>query len=125
VVYATSWTVVGMQLIGQEVLEPLDITSWEGPFSPEIAARAADALETGKLLYAPQLSFELSEAERRFLSPDHLESKSKNVSFRSDSGVLRGTRCHGCKRDELTRMLQRYHTQSFQLLKALCPGYED
>src|SRR5438445_11519207 len=75
-----------------ETLEPLNITSWQGPFSPDIVAKAADALENGKLLYAAQLTFDLSEAERRFLSPDYLDGKSKNVSFRPGSGVLRGTR---------------------------------
>jgi hypothetical protein len=106
-----------------ETLEPLGITSWQGPFSAENVARAADALETGKLLYAPQLPFELSAAERRFLSPDCLDGKSKNVSFRPDSGVLKGTRCQGSERDELLGMLQRYYSRASDLLKALCPGY--
>ncbi len=108
-----------------ETLEPLDITSWSGPFSPEIVGKATDALETGKLLYAPRLPFELSTAERRFLSPDCLEAKSKNVSFRPHSGVLRGTRCEGAERNELLGMLQRYYTRASDLLKALCPGYSE
>jgi len=108
-----------------EILEPLDITSWKGPFSPEIVAKAADAMETGKMLYAPQLPFELSAAERQFLSPDCLDGKSKSVSFRPESGVLKGTRCQGSARDELRGMLQRYYTRASELLKALCPGYSD
>src|SRR5271157_245354 len=106
-----------------EILEALDITSWQGPFSPEIVAKAADALESGKLLYAPHLPFELSEAERRFLSPDCLDGKSKNVSFRPHSGILRGTRCQGPERDELLAMLQRYYRRASDLLQAICPGY--
>ncbi len=108
-----------------EVLEPLDITCWRGPFRPEIVAKAADALETGKLLYAPCLPFELSGAERRFLSPECLDGKSKNVSFRPGSGALRGTGCRGAEREELLGMLQRYYAHSCDLLKALCPGYAD
>jgi len=106
-----------------EILEPLDIISWEGPFSAEIVAKAADALETGKLLYAPQLPFQLSEAERRFLSPECLDDKSKNVSFRPPSGVLKGSRCQGAARDELRGMLQRYSNRASDLLQALCPIY--
>jgi 3-deoxy-D-manno-oct-2-ulosonic acid (Kdo) hydroxylase len=106
-----------------EILEPLDITHWQGPFSPQIVAKAADALETGKLLYATQLPFELSESERRFLSPDCLDAKSKNVSYRPNSGVLKGTRYHGTDRDELSGLLRRYYNQASELLKALCPGY--
>jgi hypothetical protein len=105
------------------ILEPLDIASWQGPFSPEIVAKAADALETGKLLYAPQLPFELSENERRFLSPDCLDGKSKNISFRPGSGALKGTHYQGPDRNQLLGMLQRYHNHAFDLLKALCPGY--
>ncbi len=113
-------------MVGEmEILEPLDITAWQGPFSPEIVAKAADALETGKLLYAPQLPFELLDAERRFLSPDCLDGKSKNVSFRPDSGALKGTRFEGPERQQLLAMLQRYYTQASELLKALCPGYSD
>src|SRR5580658_10055369 len=108
-----------------EVLEPLDITSWPGPFPPEIVEKAADALETGKLLYAPQLPFELSTAERHFLSPDCLDSKSKNISFRPSSGALRGTRCVGAERDQLLSMLRRYYSRASDLLKALCPEYGD
>ncbi|HEY6302909.1 MAG TPA: Kdo hydroxylase family protein [Terriglobales bacterium] len=106
-----------------EILEALDVTSWQGPFSSENAARAADSLESGKLLHAPGLDFELSEGERRFLSPDCLDGKSKNVSFRPESGVMKGTRCQGSERDALLGMLRRYYTQASDLLRALCPAY--
>jgi len=106
-----------------EILEPLDITSWQGPFSPENVAKAVDSLESGKLLYAPRLPFELSEAERQFLSTDCLDGKSKNVSFRPSSGILKGSRCQGSERDELLVMLRRYYTQAFNLLRKLCPAY--
>src|ERR1700722_908934 len=107
-----------------EILESIDAASWVGPFSPEIVGKSADALETGKLLYAPQLPFELSTSERRFLSPDCLDGKSKNVSFRPSTSVLKGTRYEGVDRDELLGMLRRYYNQTSALLKGLCPGYD-
>ncbi|MBV9266195.1 MAG: Kdo hydroxylase family protein [Acidobacteriaceae bacterium] len=107
------------------VLEPLDITCWKGPFAPEILAKAVDALEGGRVMYAPQLHFELSAAEGRFLSPECLDGKSKNISYRPDSGALRGTSCQGSHRDLLLSMLQRYHNRASELVKALCPGYGD
>jgi len=110
--------------IAVDVLEPVDVTSWQGPFSDRIVAKAADALESGSVLYAPDLHFELSEGERRFLSPDCLDGKSKNISFRPGSGVLGGTSCQGSERDSLLAMLQRYYSRTSDLLKALCPGYE-
>jgi 3-deoxy-D-manno-oct-2-ulosonic acid (Kdo) hydroxylase len=107
-----------------EILDSIDAASWEGPYSSEIVGKAADALETGKLLYAPHLPFELSTAERRFLSPDCLDGKSKNVSFRPSTGVLKGTRYVGADRDELLGMLRRYYNQASALLKGLCPEYD-
>jgi hypothetical protein len=106
-----------------EILEPIEVKSWQGPFPSEIVARATDALEIGKLLYAQQLPFELSEPERRFLSPDCLDAKSKNISFRPDSEVLKGTSYQGSERTALQAVLQRYYRQASDLLDALCPGY--
>jgi 3-deoxy-D-manno-oct-2-ulosonic acid (Kdo) hydroxylase len=111
------------ELTKMEILEPLDITTWRGPFAAEIVVRVADALEGGRLMYAVQLAFELLETERRFLSPDCLDGKSKNVSFRPDSGALKGTHFQGAERDELRAMLRRYYDHASELLKALCPMY--
>src|SRR6202050_3322169 len=108
-----------------QILEALDITSWQGPFSAEVVSKAGNALETGKLLYAQQLPFELTNAERQFLSPDCLDGKSKNVSFRPDSGALKGTRYQGAARDGLRDMLQRYYDRASVLLGALCPRYSN
>lgn len=107
------------------VLVPLDIICWQGAFSPEIAAKAADALEGGKLLYAPHLCFELSAAERRFLSPEYVDGESKNVCWRPGSDLLGGTRCQGSDHGELLGMLQRYSSRACDLLKALLPEYTD
>jgi hypothetical protein len=114
-----------MQASASEILESLDISSWQGPFSAEVASSAMDSLESGKLLCAPRLHFELSPAECRFLSPDCLHRKSKNVSYRPGSGVPRGTGCQGSERDELLGMLRRYHNHASDLLRALLPRYAD
>ena len=48
-----------------EILELLLIQNWAGPFSPEISSQAVTALERGKILLAPTLSFDLLPAEQR------------------------------------------------------------
>jgi hypothetical protein len=106
-----------------DVLERLDLTGWEGPFPAGAIAAAAGALESGKVLFAPGLNFELLESERRFLSPDCLDGKSKNVSFRPVTGALQGTRYEGAGRDELLGMLRRFYNQSRALITSLCPAY--
>lgn len=106
-----------------EILENLAIETWKGPFAAEITSRAASALESGKLLFAPALNFKLSDREKRFLSPDWLDGKSKNISFRPKSGAMEGTSATGADRDEMLAMLRRYHAQSTALLRELCPEY--
>jgi hypothetical protein len=114
-----------MQAKARELLESVDVTSWHGAIPSGTGAEATDALETGRILYAPKLRFGLSEAEQRFLSPDYLQGKSKNVSFRPASGALGGTHCQGSERDGLLGMLQRYYACSSDLLRALVPEYKD
>src|SRR6266404_105772 len=104
-----------------EILEQLEITKWNGPSS----GHAVAALESGKIIFAPRLHFELSEAERRFLSPSYLDGKSKNLSYRPSTGALQGTHTTGAEREEMLRMLRRYHQQSTALVNALCPQYRE
>ena len=106
-----------------ETLEHLQVQNWAGPFSPEISSRAVNALEEGKILLAPALSFELFPAEQRFLSTSFLSGKSKNISFNPATKSLGGTECAGHDREELTAMLQRFSDKAISLLHALCPPY--
>ncbi|HML18102.1 MAG TPA: Kdo hydroxylase family protein [Bryobacteraceae bacterium] len=112
-----------------EILEQIDIDQWDGPFPAPVTAKAAAALESGKVLFAPRLHFELAESERKFLSPDYLDGKSKNISYRPNvpatANALGGTKSTGAEREELLAMLRRYYERSFALLKALCPDYRD
>src|SRR5215469_5585906 len=100
-----------------QVIEEIGITSWT-----ERAPAIADALETGAVVLAPRLNFELSEQDRQFLSPSCLDGKSKNVSYRPTTGALGGA---SAKVDQpaLTAMLRRYSEQVSALMNALCPEY--
>jgi hypothetical protein len=104
-----------------EILEQLEISKWSGPFPPEAAA----ALEAGKIVYAPLLTFELNEAERRFLSPGYLNGKTKNLSFDPGSEDLRGSSASGADRAGLQAMLRRFSTCSCEFISGMCPSYRD
>jgi hypothetical protein len=106
-----------------QVLEKIDLVQWQGPFAPEVVSKAADVLENGKLIYAPRLPFALSAAEQKFLSPDCLDGKSKNISYRPDVGVLKGSRYEGSEREALRAMLSRYYECASAFLMGLCPRY--
>ena len=106
-----------------EILEQVGIQEWTGPFAEQVARQAVSALEDGKILFAPGLRFELLPGEQRFLSPEYLAAKSKNISYHPDSKALGGTACQGSDRVELGAMLRRFSEQAFRLLSALCPDY--
>jgi 3-deoxy-D-manno-oct-2-ulosonic acid (Kdo) hydroxylase len=101
-----------------EILAPLEIDSWAGPFP----SRCAEALENGKILYAPRLHFDLSESEKEFLTPAILDGKSKNLSYRPATGALGGANAAADK-NGLLGVMRRYSTSASQLMDALCPEY--
>jgi len=105
------------------VLEALDIGSWHGPMPLESLAHATDALEAGKILYAPKLRFELSYPERRILGPKCLDGRSNSVSFDADTGLLHGTRYRGAELDELACVTKRYCARASDLMTAVFPAY--
>lgn len=44
---------------------------------------AIEALEQGKVLFLPHLTFELSEQEKQLLDPTLVDVKRKNISFKT------------------------------------------
>jgi len=51
---------------------------------------AVSALESGRVLYIPDLSFPVQEGERRFFDDGYLQLSSKNVSYDPCTGEVRG-----------------------------------
>jgi len=60
---------------------------WDEPLSAALAARATHDLESGNILFLPQLGFTLAPAEARFLAPGWTEGRAKNISY--DPGATR------------------------------------
>jgi hypothetical protein len=100
-----------------QVLKEIGIAEWSEP-APEVA----EALETGMVLFAPHLHFELNEQERAFLSPACLDGNSKNVSYRPANDALGGA-SESIDRGALKAMLRRYFEKSSALMDVLCPEY--
>lgn len=107
------------------VLEKIEITDWAGPFSAEVSGRSVAALEEGKILFAPHLRFQLLDSERRFLSPELLDGKRKNLSLDPKTGNMRGTGKGGPDLDGIAQMLRRFSSHAQALIRGLCPGYRD
>jgi len=102
-----------------DVLRTYPDTGWaQGP----TGAIEAD-VEHGHVLQFPQLRFELSEAERRFLDPRWADGKAKNISLRANTAELRGAAGSEADKAELQAMITRYRDQAEALVARLFPHY--
>ena len=112
-----------MSIDAANMLESFDTTDWAVRGDAMLRARALEALEGGKVLFFPKLGFMLEDSERRFLSPEWVDGKSKNVSYKPRTGELRGSRCTGDARRNLTALVARYYDRAQAFMKDLLPRY--
>lgn len=106
-------------------LQHIDVQKWDTHFTTDLQNLATKSLEEGKVLYFPTLSFELEESEKKLLSPDIVDPKSKNISYDIKSHTLSGVSCNGEELEILKAMIHRFAVSSRKLLDALIPHYEN
>jgi hypothetical protein len=102
-------------------LVTLDFTSFHPTLSPERQLAIAHALEAGSVLVLPGVHFELSAAERRFLSPVWSDGRAKNISL--DGDALKGARGTPAERGDLAAMIGRFAASAAELVATLFPRY--
>jgi len=105
-----------------DVLETLEIARWNGPFGEGNAARAAEALESGRVLFLPRLPFVLRTEEHALLTPELSSGRAKNISL-DPTGRLKHQA--GAQKDSamLQAMMQRFANSAVSLVEGLFPGY--
>lgn len=100
-------------------------TSWLD--DPDGRDEAVSALESGRVLYIPDLGFPVEEQETRFFDDDALRLSSKNVSYDPSTNEVRGLRSTGEVTDEdrvaLGRMMARYAQFCRDLCASLLGDY--
>src|SRR5262245_42989754 len=104
-----------------EVIETIDVTSWQEP----LGRGTVDALEDGKVLFFPRLEFLLYESEKRFLSPSHVDPKSKNISFDANTGDAKHALGTPCEVTSIVAMMRRYYERARALVAAIMPSYSE
>jgi hypothetical protein len=99
-------------------------TAWDAsPSERAPTAGVEHLLEGGHVLCFPQLHFELSASERRFLTASISDGKAKNISLRDD-GSIRGASGSTQDQAELRDMIQRFSNQAQSLVDRLFPHYQ-
>lgn len=105
-----------------DLLETIDHADWGVAPPPHIQQQALYALESGKVIFFPKLSFTMHDHEQMFLSPDVCDANSKNVSYYLHNDELRGTKHQGEHASHLKALLKRYAEHSKQLLHTRIPA---
>jgi hypothetical protein len=82
------------------------------------------ALEAGKVLYFPQLAFQLMDSERKLLDPAVRAPKSRNISLDA-RGHIKGAAGGTEQQLALAAMIGRFREQSLSLVHTLLPKYRD
>ena len=103
-------------------LEILSLSSIE-EISKDTQKQSILSLENGKVIFFPLISFNLEESEKKFLSPDILSPKSKNISYNIHKDSLGGTICENEEREELQKLMHRFAKASRDLMEKLFPSY--
>ena len=102
----------------QQIIE-IETNAWR----PEtVNADWIAALEAGKVLYFPNLAFQLSAAERRFLTPEARDPKARNISLDAN-GKLKGAAGDAAAQAEMAAMIGRFRAQAQSLIDTILPRY--
>jgi len=100
-------------------MDPLETLEGKGPFPHK---NTADALEEGKVLFLPDLPFEIEDSELSLLTPTILQKGAKNISFDPSTKTLKG---HDPKVDApLHQMMDRFSLYAKKQIQALFPHYQ-
>ena len=103
----------------QSQIVKIDATDWRSvPSRPEWT----EAVEAGKVLYFPQLSFVLTEAEKQLLRPDVRDPKTRNISLNVD-GTIKGVAGDAATQKQVAEMVGRFRDQATALIAGLFPNY--
>ncbi len=101
----------------------ISTTAWSEEQSSARCQQAIEALEDGKVLFLPQLRFELDEAERVFLQPV-MKGNRKNISYDIATGEVRGGVMEANEEARLRAMMYRFARSARDLIGSLLPRYE-
>jgi hypothetical protein len=96
---------------------------WDGLTQENQRVALLHALEQGKVLYFPQLAFELEAPEQALLDPAIADPKRKNISLDGANGVLHGVVGDAARQAAVRAMVARYGRLAASLVDGLLPEY--
>ena len=98
---------------------------WNFRFKESEQNTALSDLESGKILYCPQLKFKLPAEEQPLFIPYCTSKKTKNISFNINTDALCGIQADKKHQMQLKAMLTRFSQHAKSFMTALFPYYAD
>jgi 3-deoxy-D-manno-oct-2-ulosonic acid (Kdo) hydroxylase len=106
------------------MLKTFSHTLWDNQFAESLQKQAISDLETGYVLYFPQLDFKLSTDEMVFLTPKYSDERNKNISYDPKKSKIHGIKNLSLEQQhQLQSLLLRYGQYAALLINALLPRY--
>ena len=107
-----------------QILE-VNCTDWSGSDLSVTRDTLRVALETGKVLFFPNLCFAIEGGETALLDPALADPKRKNISLDPHGGALHGVAADPVTQSAVRALVARYQTQARMLVDHLVPEYRD
>lgn len=114
-----------MNLASNQLVKTLTISYWREALPADLQTELTVAIESGQLLYFPNLAFPLTQQEQQALSPDCVSTKSKNISFDLLTDELKGLASH-VPDEQITiihNIVERYAISAQDFIHTLFPQY--
>lgn len=103
----------------------VNCSDWEGSDLSVTRDTLRIALETGKVLYFPNLRFAIEGGETALLDPALADPKRKNISLDPNGGELRGVVGDAVTQSAVRALVARYQAQARMLVDRLVPEYRE
>src|SRR5436190_11649381 len=100
-----------------------EIDSWTPGALGDNGAAMGRELESGRVLYFPNLRFAFEKNEEKFLDPKWSNGNAKNISLAADNGSVKGAAGSAEELKELSALVGRYRSSAANLVRALLPKY--
>ena len=112
-----------MELFNMDHYTVYMVDDWNSQLQEHEQKMALTDLESGKILYCPQLSFKLYPEEQPLFFPYYTGKKTKNISFNPNTDTLRGVQINQKHQLQLKIMLARFSQHAIRFMKTLFPHY--
>jgi 3-deoxy-D-manno-oct-2-ulosonic acid (Kdo) hydroxylase len=106
-------------------LEKIAATQWQGAFGAAEQHRALSSLEHGKIVYFPDLSFEVSEGWGSLFDTLLTDRRAKNISYNPGNGTVKGTVATERERLHLQAMIATFSARVARFISDLLPSYAE